>query len=249
MAKLDGVWVGRDNCRAMLGSLDALFAATVMFVGGHFIMSAQPLRHALRERLGENGFVMAYSTLVLLAFLWMVAAYNAAPYQEIWAAPRWLAWVPLIVMPLALFLVIAGLTTPNTTMVYGERIADGGPQDPAPGVTRITRHPFLWGASLWAASHLLVNGDAASLILMGGILILSLGGMVHIDRKREASLGSAWGPIKLTTSLVPFAAIITRRTRFDWRGIGWWRPLLALLAYFALLHLHSLLFGAYPLPF
>ena len=83
---------------------------------------------------------------------------------------------------------------------------------------------------------------------MGGIAILSFGGMIHIDQRREASLGAAWGPMKLTTSLLPFGAILSGRTSFDWRGIGWWRPLLGLAAYAALLHLHQGLIGVSPLP-
>jgi uncharacterized membrane protein len=30
---------------------------------------------------------------------------------------------------------------------------------------RFMRHPFLTGLSLWALSHLLVNGDLASIVL------------------------------------------------------------------------------------
>ena len=54
--------------------------------------------------------------------------------------------------------------------------------------------------------------------------------------------------MKLTTSLVPFAAILSGRSKLDWRGIGWWRPLLGLVLYAALLHLHLLAFGVSPLP-
>jgi uncharacterized membrane protein len=127
-------------------------------------------------------------------------------------------------------------------------LAAGLPQNPAPGIISITRHPFLWGTALWAASHLSVNGDLANITMMGGILILSVGGMMHIDRRREESLGAIWGPVKLTTSLVPFAAIFTGRTHLDWRGIGWWRPLTAIVLYVALLHLHALVLGVSPFP-
>ena len=119
--------------------------------------------------------------------------------------------------------------------------------DLSPGMLRVTRHPFLWGTALWAASHLLVNGDAASMVLMGGVLVLSLGGMRHIDQRREA-LGGNWGPVKLTTSALPFAALASGRTTMDWRGIGWWRPLLALVLYGALLHGHAWLIGVNALP-
>jgi len=55
---------------------------------------------------------------------------------------------------------------------------------------RITRHPFLWGAAIWALGHLLVNGDAVSIILFGSILVLSLFGTASID----ASAAARWAP-------------------------------------------------------
>jgi uncharacterized membrane protein len=44
--------------------------------------------------------------------------------------------------------------------------------------------------------------------------------------------------VLLTTSVLPFAALLSGRARMDWRGIGWWRPLLALIVYVGVLHLH-----------
>ena len=178
----------------------------------------------------------------------LLAAYRDAPFQTVWMPAPVFAWVPLVVMPFAAILMVAGLTTPSPTLVGGERFLDGAPGSPAVGILSVTRHPFLWGTGLWALSHLLVNGDLTSMVMMGGIAVLSFGGMLHIDQRREASLGAAWGPMKLTTSLLPFGAIVTGRTRLDWRGIGWWRPLLGLAVYAALLHLHLGLIGVSPLP-
>ena len=72
--------------------------------------------------------------------------------------------------------------------------------------------------------------------------------MWHIDRRREASAGADWGPVKLTTSAIPFAAIVQGRARFDWAGIGLWRTALSLALYVALLHFHDRLFGVSALP-
>jgi uncharacterized membrane protein len=127
-------------------------------------------------------------------------------------------------------------------------LSNPGVHDVAPGIQRVTRHPFLWGTALWALSHLAVNGTAADVVLMGGILVLSLGGMRHIDLRREIALGAAWGPVALTTSALPFAALATGRTTMDWQGIGWWRPALALALYAALLFLHPMIFGVSALP-
>ena len=228
----------------MIGSLDALFAATAAFVCGHFVLSSGTPRRPLVRALGQGGFLAAYSLVMAAAFLWMAAAYREAPFIAVWTPPPAFAWVPVMVMPVALFLALAGVTTPNPTMVGGERSAGiGGPKDPAPGIISITRHPVLWGAALWALSHLTANGDAAGMVVMGGILALSLGGMAHIDERREEALGAAWGPVKLTTSVVPFAAVLNGRAKLDWKGMGWWRPVGALALYAAMLHAHEWIVG------
>ena len=232
----------------MFEPIHALIAATLVFVGGHFLLSSKPARPFLAQRYGERGFLTLYSIVMVAAFAWLLLCYRDAPYVEVWQPVAAFAWVPLLVMPLATILLVAGLTTPSPTLVGGERYLDGAPGSPAVGILSITRHPFLWGTGLWALSHLLANGDFTSMVMMSGIAVLSFGGMLHIDQRREASLGAAWGPMKLTTSLLPFGAVITGRSSIDWRGIGWWRPLLGLAAYTVLLHLHSGLIGVSPLP-
>jgi uncharacterized membrane protein len=233
----------------MIGSLVALVAATVLFVAGHFLLSSLPPRRAMTELLGPQGFRIAYSVVVLAAFVWMLRAYGAAPAVALWDPPAAFAWIAVLVMPFALLLAVCGVTTPSATLVGGEaHLSNPAVRDVAPGIQRVTRHPFLWGTALWAMSHLTVNGDAADVILMGGILGLSLGGMKHIDLRRETTLGAAWGPVALTTSTLPFAALAAGRTTMDWKGIGWWRPALALGLYAALLHFHPWIAGVSALP-
>jgi len=183
----------------MLGSLNALLAATVAFVGGHFLLSSAPLRTPLVKTFGPGGFTPLYALLVGAAFVWMLTAYGAAPAVVLWYPPPALRWVPLLVMPFALFLAVAGLTTPSPTLVGGENVvarAAGTPHRLVGGIFTVTRHPFLWGTTLWAVSHLLANGTVADVILMGGILVLSLAGMRHIDRRREAALGVGASPVQ-----------------------------------------------------
>ncbi len=233
----------------MSGTLNALFVATLAFVGGHFLLSSAPVRRRVVRVLGEAGFMPAYSLAITGAFIWMIVAYRAAPNVPVWTPPAAMAWIPLVLMPISVFLVVAGLTTRSPTLVGAERtLAYGLPENPAPGIISITRHPFLWGTALWAATHLTVSGDLANITVMTGIVVLSIGGMMHIDHRREETLGATWGPVKLTTSLVPFAAILPGRTRLDWRGIGWWRLLAAVAIYLLILQLHTWALGVSPWP-
>ena len=56
--------------------------------------------------------------------------------------------------------VVVGVSTPNPTKVGMDSQLTREVQ--ARGMTRITRHPFLWGTALWALVHFVINGDAAS---------------------------------------------------------------------------------------
>lgn len=221
----------------MIGTMQALFLAVAAFVGGHFILSSVAVRQGVIKAIGENGFRLLYSAFALATLVWVVAAYGKAPVVVLWPVSRGLWYLPFFVLPFACILLVAAVTTQNVTMIAGERYLDG--PRPMWGIVTVTRHPMLWGIGLWAVSHLLANGDQASLILFGGMAILAFGGMAHIDARRRASLGAAWGPVALTTSVVPFLAAIQGRTRIDWAGIGLARVAGGLAVYAAFLLTHG----------
>ncbi|TCS71507.1 putative membrane protein [Sulfuritortus calidifontis] len=218
-----------------------LALAMLGFVGGHFLLSYPPLRSALIARLGEKPFQAIYSTLSLAFLVWAVTAYGQAPSLTLWDLEPFGRYLALAVMPLAMILVVAGLLSRNPTAVGGERLV--GSEQAVAGIVTVTRHPFLWGVGLWSLVHLLANGDAASLILFGGMAVLSFGGMAAIDHKRSVALGATWQTLAGRTSRLPFLAVLQGRTRIDWAGIGWWRPALGLAAYAVLLQVHGWLFG------
>ena len=230
----------------MTGTIDALALATAFFAGAHFILSSIPVRSGLIERIGDSAFKAMYSLIVLAAFGWMLLAYRDAPFIEVWAPTLALKHVPVFVMPVVCLLVVLGLTTRNVTAVGGEKLLDN--LRPVRGIATITRHPFLWGIALWGISHIAANGDLAAIILFGGLTILALGGMAHIDHRRRETAGSAWGPVAMTSSAIPFLAVIQGRTKIDWAGIGITRPLAGLALYVIILLTHETAFGVSVLP-
>lgn len=228
----------------MTGTLSGLFFAMLGFSGGHFLLSHPPLRSRIVDRLGEQAFLGGYSLLMAAFLTWTIFAYRAAPTVWLWHFGPTGHQVPPFVMPFALVLAVVGLTSRNPTAVGGELASEA--RNSAKGIVTITRHPFLWGVGLWALAHLVANGDAASVILFGGMALLAFGGMKAIDYKRAVRLGSAWQSFADATSLLPFAAAMAGRSRIDWRGIGWLRPLAALVLYVILLHTHHRIFGGAP---
>ncbi len=225
----------------MTGTIESLALAIAAFVGGHFILSSLPVRQGLLKIVGENGFRGLYSLFALASFTWMLYAYGAAPYIELWPLSEVLRLVPLFILPFACLFTVIGVTTRTPTGVGGEKLLD----DPHPvrGIATVTRHPFLWGVALWGIAHITANGDLASIMLFGGLTLLALGGMIHIDHRRRETAGSGWGPVAMSTSAIPFLAVIQGRIKIDWAGIGVTRVLAGLALYVVFLAAHGSLFG------
>ena len=225
----------------MTGTFEALLAATACFVFGHFVLSSLTVRRGIVRAVGDGPFRGLYSLIMAASLTWTGFAYGAAPFEAVWDPPEGMRHLTYLLVLIACFLVVTGVTTKSPTAVGGEKLAD----DPAPlsGILTITRHPFLVGISLWAISHLLVNGDLASIILFGGLLILCVGGIAHIDYRRRDAMGAAWGPVALSTSAFPFLAIVQGRTKLDLKGIGLARVAAALAVYAALAYGHPWIAG------
>lgn len=225
--------------------LDRVALAAIAFFALHAVVSGTSLRRVLVRALGEVPFraVFSLASLGLLAALWI--AYRSAPCAPLWVLPRLFGWLPLGVVPFALFFITGAFSTPNPTSVGGER-ALASPE-PARGVLRITRHPFLWGVVLWSGAHLLVLGGTSSLWFFGSLGLTAALGTRSIDRKRAASQGAAWDRYRGATSNVPFAAILRGRNRLALAELRV-PALLAVGLTLAVLVSHRWLFGVSPLP-
>lgn len=229
----------------MTGTTDHVLYAAIVFLAIH-LLPGTPLRAQAVRAIGEGPYRGLFSLLSAVVLVWMAAAYSRAPTEVLWPQAPWTRLVPLIVMPFALILFVAGLTSRNPSMAGMEKSVDA--QFEIGGILTITRHPMLWSFALWALAHLPANGDRASLWLFGSLALLALAGMAMIDRRKGDEIGAAWGPILMRTSAVPFAAVLQGRTKIDWRGIGWWRPLLGLFLYALILGGHRHVFGVSPWP-
>lgn len=225
-----------------MNPMTRLLLSAAAFLITHYI-SSTPLRARLVRLLGTNGYVLLYSAIAFATLGAMVWAYYRAPYLGLWHIPA-LRYAPLVVVPFALVLVVCGALMRNPTAVGSEKLLRGG--DAVRGVLRITRHPVMWGITLWAGSHILARGDAAAAVFFGSLLVLALYGTILIDRRKRAALGAEWTRFAEATSNVPFVAIVAGRNRFSAAEIGWARPLLALLLYGLILWFHAPLFGARP---
>jgi len=223
----------------------SLSAATSFFLLIHFGVSGTRLRDVLVARLGAGPYRGAFAVASLVGIVWMIRAYRRAPAIDLWGQLIGLRPLAFALVLIAFLFVGIGLATPSPTRVgMDTKLAQG--TEIVRGIVRITRHPFLWGVGLWAFVHLIVNGDLASVILFGSLLLLALGGTVSIDAKRRRSFGDQWTRFIQATSNVPFAAIATGRNQLRpaLREIGILRPVIAIAAYALFFVFHGRLFGA-----
>ncbi|MGH8454705.1 MAG: NnrU family protein, partial [Nevskiales bacterium] len=167
----------------------------------------------------------------------MIWTYTQAPVVWLWpSGPASHAVAALLMLP-AFILTVAGLRPGNPTLAGADQLLGG--LLPAIGITRVTRHPLLWVFVLWAVAHMIANGDVATLLLAGSVLLTALNGMVSIDRKNRRKLGDAYIAFERKTSIIPFVAILQGRNDLRWREIGWMTLILGLLLYAGVFWLHG----------
>lgn len=218
-----------------------LVIAAIFLIGTHFGIASTQLRGQLVASIGEGPYRALYSLVAAVAMVWLVLAWRAAPVVPLWHPGAGLRHLTVALMPVALLLAVGGLTTPNPTAVGQKPDADAA--EPARGILRVTRHPFLWGVGAWAVLHILANGDQASLVFFGSFAMLALVGTVLIDARRTRESPPGWGVFLQRTSNVPFAAILQGRQRLVLREIGLVQVAATLGLYLLLLVLHPWLFG------
>lgn len=218
----------------------AFAVALGLFLASHVVPARPPVRAWLVERLGRRGFAAAYGLLSLALLGWLIVAAAGAPHVEVIAPLPVLRWVPLVAMPVACLLAAAGLGATNPLSFGGLGRRDF---DPArPGILGFSRHPLLLAMAIWAAAHLLANGDLAHVILFGLFAGYAGSGMAVIDRRRRRDLGRAeWDRLARRTALVSLS------------GLRLYRPdILSVLAaaagFAAILWLHLPVIGVSPLP-
>ena len=188
-----------DHC-IVSRTMTLLIIGVALFIGAHLIPSAPSLRGRLKEQVGGNAYRGLFALVSLVGVVLLVIGMGRAPSVPLWDPPQWGHRVSVFVMPVALTLFVAALMPTN--------------------LKRLMRHPMLWGVTLWAAVHLVTNGDLASLILFGSFGAFSLFDMWSANRRGA----------KLSSKVVPY-----------------WRDLLVVavgaIVSIGLLYSHGVLFG------
>ncbi|MDK1493623.1 NnrU family protein [Sinorhizobium sp. 7-81] len=183
--------------------------AFAVFLALHMVPAMPKLREWLIQRLGRKGYFAGYSLLSIVALAWVFHAALTLDFIPLWDPAPWQAWVTFVLAPLGIFFVLAGLFSENPLSISIFQGTGG-----TGAVVSITRHPVLWGFLVWAAGHVIPNGDLRSLVLFGGFALFAAGGFLMIERRARRRLGDKWPSAAAGTSILPFAAILGGRARF-----------------------------------
>ena len=120
-----------------------------------------------RARLGSAGRPLVAVSIVLSVVL-MILGYQQAEGPIWWGRQSALVGINNLLVLIGFYMI--------TGSIIGARIS------------RFIRHPQLTAIKLWAIAHLLVNGDLASLILFGGLLIWAVLTVMLINRQEKSAV-------------------------------------------------------------
>ena len=151
--------------------LGVLILGLALFIGTHLFVTRRSQRAAVIARIGEwpyKGLVSVISIIAVVLIGWGFARYRATEWIDVWYPPSWARHLNVLLMWPAVICVTAAYF----------------PGD----IKRTLKHPMLVGVKLWAAGHLIANGDLGSIILFGSFLAWAV--VDRISLKYRADLGA-----------------------------------------------------------
>jgi uncharacterized membrane protein len=156
--------------------LSVMILGLVLFLGVHVLTTRRNLRAQLIAMGGETVYKIGYalaSAAGLALIVWGFADYRATGWVDIWFPPKAFKHITVALMLPAVILVVA-------SYIRGR-------------IFTALKHPMLAGVKLWAAAHLLANGDLGSIILFGSFLAWAV--FDRISLKRRADPGAPPIPV------------------------------------------------------
>lgn len=155
--------------------MGVLILGLVLFLGAH---SARIVAEGWRARViaqrSENTWKGAYSLVSLIGLVLLIWGYGLARQQPV------VLWVP----PVATRHVAALLMLVSFILLTAAYV-------PRNGIKAWLHHPMVLGVKVWAAAHLLSNGNLADVVLFGAFLLWSVLSF-RAARARDRAAGTVY---------------------------------------------------------
>jgi uncharacterized membrane protein len=149
-----------------------LIVGLALFFAVHLVPTVPELRARLVGITGARPYSGLFAlgsavglVLIVLGYSTMQGLGRGNP--QLWVRPSWARHLTMLLMLPALILLVAAYIPSR--------------------IRSAARHPMLAAVALWAFSHLLVNGDLASVLLFGSFLVYA--GYDIISANQRAAVG------------------------------------------------------------
>ena len=141
----------------------------MLFFGVHTLTTQRELRARVIGSMGESTYKIGYalaSVAGLALVTWGFANYRATGWIDVWNPPTAFKHITVFLMLPAIIMVVA-------SYIRGR-------------IYTTLKHPMLTGIKLWAAAHLLANGDLGSIILFGSFLAWAVYDRISLKSRTDA---------------------------------------------------------------
>ncbi len=140
----------------------------LLFFAVHLVPTSPSLRDGLVERFGAQAYKIGYSALALIGLVLIVVGYHKLQLMPgknpvLWDPPSWTRHIAFLLMLPAIILLVAAFIPSR--------------------IRTKAKHPLLAAIKFWALAHLLVNGDAGSLLLFGSFLAFGVYDRISVKRR------------------------------------------------------------------
>lgn len=182
--------------------LAVMILGLALFLGAHTVPAQRELRGRFISAMGEGTYKLFYALVSLLGLVliaWGFSHYRAAGMIDVWegaVSPKTLVILKHITLALMLPAVILVVAAFLRGHIY-----------------TALKHPMLAGVKLWAAAHLLANGDLGSIILFGSFLGWAVFDRISLKRRSDAGAPpipvGGWGNdmIAIAIGIVAYLAL------------------------------------------
>jgi len=142
----------------------ALILGIVIFYGVHAVPSLN-LKARLVAKWGEQPYMGAFSLVAALGLGLMIYGKSIAAFTQVWQPIDGAHWLPIVLMWPASILIAWAYLPCNMKIKL--------------------RHPMLLGILLFSVSHLVANGDLATILLVGSFGVFAVVNMLVVNRRNN----------------------------------------------------------------
>ncbi len=141
-----------------------LIAGISLFILAHLSLALAPgIKNGVINAAGEKTWRGIFSLVVLAAMLMIIFGWRSTPVEYAYVAPYWTKHITMLLMLIAFILFGAS---------NGKTI-----------IQRLVRHPMMTAVLIWAAAHLLANGETRSVLLFGSFFVWIIIQMIFVNKR------------------------------------------------------------------